>query len=124
MGGEEREGKGRGGLQPHRGQTAVRSWDAKTQRSGGERVKEKVHFRSFSFFWQLAACEWIFVEESSADALGAGPRCTVKWTGEAGVSPSQWSRCCHPPETPEIVRLRSRCITLPVSTFPPTGSPR
>lgn len=38
---EERKGKERGGLQPHRGQTAVRSWDAKTQRSSGERVKKK-----------------------------------------------------------------------------------
>lgn len=117
---EGRRWEERGGLEPHRGQTAVRSWDAKTQRSGSER--KKVRSRSFPFFWQLAAREWIFVEESGEDARGAGPGCAVRWKGEEGVLPSQWSRCRQPAETPEIVRVRSRCVTF--FNFSPPGSSR
>lgn len=121
MGGEQRGGEGRSrAAQRTDGRSQLGRQD--TKKWWWESERKKVRFRSFPFFWQLAAREWIFVEESGEDARGAGPGCAVRWKGEEGVLPSQSSRCRQPAETPEIVRVRSRCVTF--FNFSPTGSSR
>lgn len=111
---EKKGGEGRSpAAQRTDGRSQLGREDTKKWERERERENEGVHFRSFSFFWLLAACEWIFVEESREDSE-RDHRCVIRWTGEGGGVALTVEPVLSPHKRP---RSSPRSVAFPFSTF-------